>query len=102
MEDYIREHSNTGDNGFISIWDIDRVLTLIDESDSKNIEKFRYALDYFYRFSNIAEFYQGDYPNLKRLHDGLVPNKPQYDLIKRKNIEWLKDVIERKMELLKP
>ena len=39
---------------------------------------------------------------LKRLHDGLVPDKPQYDLIKRKNIEWLKDVIERKMELLKP
>ena len=102
VEDYIREHSNTGDNGFISIWDIDRVLTLIDESDSKNIEKFRYALDYFYRFSNIAEFYQGDYPNLKRLHDGLVPDKTQYDLIKRKNIEWLKDVIERKMELLKP
>ena len=38
----------------------------------------------------------------QRLHDGLVPDKPQYDLIKRKNIEWLKDVIERKMELLKP
>lgn len=102
VEFYIREHTNVGDNSFISAWNIDRVLVLIDESDSENIEKFRYALDYFYRFSNITEFYQADYPNLKRLHDGLSPDKPQYDLIKRKNIEWLKDVIASKMELLKP
>ena len=43
-----------------------------------------------------------NYPNLKRLHDELDPDKTQYDWIKSKNIEWLKDIIASKMELLKP
>lgn len=99
---YVSEHKNIIDNSFISKIDANRILDLIEESDAVNIESFRYALSDFYSFSNIADYYLDDYPNLVIIYDGLNPDKKQYDLIKRTNIKWLKDMIASKIELLQP
>lgn len=100
--DYVREHTNCADNSFICKINANKILTLIENSNSENIENFRYALGDFYSFSNIADYYRDDYDNLKIIYDGLNPNNSEFDLIKRKNIEWLKDLISQKMELLNP
>ena len=77
-------------------------MTVIEESNTENVEAFRYAIGDIYSFSNIADFYMDDYTNLKIIHDGLNPSNPNYDLVKKKNVEWLKESIARKMEALKP
>ena len=43
-----------------------------------------------------------DYENLKTIYEGIKPDDQQYDLIKKKNVELLKVIIGRKMELLRP
>lgn len=55
-----------------------------------------------YSFSNISDFYMEDYENLKTIYEGIKPDDQQYDLIKKKNVELLKVIIGRKMELLRP
>ena len=40
--------------------------------------------------------------NLKTIYEGIKPDDQQYDLIKKKNVELLKVIIGRKMELLRP
>lgn len=67
INEYVQEHQNSADNIFIYKIDAKRILSLIDESNTKNIEKFRYALGDFYSFSNIADFYMKDYENLKSI-----------------------------------
>ena len=81
---YVYEHKNIVDNGFFSKIDAKRVLALIEESNTENIEEFRYAIGDFYSFSNIADYYMEDYSNLKIIHDGLNTDNPQFDLIKKK------------------
>lgn len=99
---YVDEHRNAVDNSFIYRSNPERILELINKSNSSNIEKFRHALSSLYSFSNIDEFYMEDYSNLKIIYDGLNPNDTEYDLIKKTNIKWLMTLIEEKMEKLKP
>lgn len=87
---------------FISKMDPGRILTLIEQSNTENIEAFRYAINDLYSFSNISDFYMEDYENLKTIYEGIKPDDQQYDLIKKKNVELLKVIIGRKMELLRP
>lgn len=99
---YVSANRNRVDNSFISQIDPYRVLTVIEESNTENVEAFRYAIGDIYSFSNIADFYMDDYTNLKIIHDGLNPSNPNYDLVKKKNVEWLKELIAEKMKALKP
>lgn len=102
VSDFVKTHRNVEENSFIAKIDASVILDLIDKSSAENIELFRYALGDFYSFSNIVDYYKDDYSNLKIIHDGLNPDNPEYDLIKKVNIRWLKDLIARKMELLSP
>ena len=52
--------------------------------------------------ANIAEFYMEDYSNLKIIHDGLNPDNPKFDLVKKVTVKWFKELIAEKMDLLKP
>lgn len=90
------------DRQFIYKLDINRVLRNIEISDARNIELFRYALSDVYSFGNIVDFYASDYPNLLKLYEGIDPENEEYDLIKRKVVKWLKDLIGKKLALLKP
>ena len=71
-------------------------------SNQGGIIAFRYAINDLYSFSNISDFYMEDYENLKTIYEGIKPDDQQYDLIKKKNVELLKVIIGRKMELLRP
>lgn len=99
---YVREHRNMANNGFIYKMDPEKILVMIKDGNTENIEEFRYALSDFYSFSNIAEFYMEDYSNLKIIHDGLNPDNPKFDLVKKVTVKWLKELIAEKMDLLKP
>ena len=79
---------------------IDKLLDVIDQSNSDNIESFRYALSEMYFFSNIDEYYKDDYQNLYKLYKGLDANNKSYDNIKKQNIKWLKLLIKDKLLLL--
>ena len=99
---YVTEHRKVVPKSFISKMDPGRILTLIEQSNTENIEAFRYAINDLYSFSNISDFYMEDYENLKTIYEGIKPDDQQYDLIKKKNVELLKVIIGRKMELLRP
>lgn len=100
--EYVSSHKNIVDNSFIYKLDASKILELIDESNTENIEEFRYAIGDFYSFSNISDYYMDDYPNLKKIYDELDIQKSTYDLIKKKTVELLRDLIGRKLDLLKP
>lgn len=99
---YVTEHRKVVPKSFISKMDPGRILILIEQSNTENIEAFRYAINDLYSFSNISDFYMEDYENLKTIYEGIKPDDQQYDLIKKKNVELLKVIIGRKMELLRP
>lgn len=99
---YVREHRNMADNAFINKMNPEKILTMIKDGNAENIEEFRYALSDFYSFSNIAEFYMEDYSNLKIIYDGLNPDNPKFDLVKKVTVKWLKELIAKKIDLLKP
>ena len=74
----------------------------VDDKISGENSIIRYAINDLYSFSNISDFYMEDYENLKTIYEGIKPDDQQYDLIKKKNVELLKVIIGRKMELLRP
>lgn len=90
------------EKSFVSKIDTEKILTNIESSDNYNLCQFRYAIYRIYDFSNIADYYQKDYKNLKLIYDGLDENNSYYDMIKKMNIRLLKDVLKEKMELLAP
>lgn len=83
---YVTEHRKVVPKSFISKMDPGRILTLIEQSNTENIEAFRYAINDLYSFSNISDFYMEDYENLKTIYEGIKPDDQQYDLIKRKTL----------------
>lgn len=102
LKEYIYNHKNIGTNSVISKINANTIIKLIKDSNSENIDSFRYALKDLYSFDNIADYYMEDYDNLKIIYDGLDIDNLHCDLIKRKNIEWLKKDIGEKMNLLMP
>ena len=99
---FVNEHRNdeTAKMQFMNKVNIDKLLDVIDQSNSDNIESFRYALSEMYFFSNIDEYYKDDYQNLYKLYKGLDANNKSYDNIKNQNIKWLKLLIKDKLLLL--
>ena len=99
---FVNEHRNdeTAKMQFMNKVNIDKLLDVIDQSNSDNIESFRYALSEMYFFSNIDEYYKDDYQNLYKLYKGLDANNKSYDNIKKQNIKWLKLLIKDKLLLL--
>lgn len=90
------------DKSFVSKIDPEKILTKIELSDNYNLCQFRYAIYRIYDFSNIADYYQKDYKNLKLIYDGLDENNSYYDMIKKMNVRLLKGILKEKMELLAP
>ena len=89
--DYVSKHENDAveDMEFIDKIDIDKLINLINRSDSKNIDLFRIALCKMYKYSNIDELYMDDYEKLYLLYKSLDENS-NYGITKRCNIRWLK------------
>ena len=51
---YVTEHRKVVPKSFISKMDPGRILTLIEQSNTENIEAFRYAINDLYSFSNLS------------------------------------------------
>lgn len=88
------------DKSFVSKIYPEKILTNIELSDNYNLCQFRYAIYRIYDFSNIADYYQKDYKNLKLIYEGLDENNSYYDIIKKMNVRLLKGILKEKMELL--
>ena len=100
IQEYISAVPNRYDAPLFQMIDAQKVIQLIDKSDSANIDSFRSTVSAFYSFSNIADFYMPDYQPLCELYNGLCPDNERYDRIKRINIEWLKRLIKDKIDKL--
>lgn len=89
--DYVLKYENDAveDIEFINKIDIDKLINIINRSNSKNIDLFRIALCKMYKYSNIDELYMDDYENLYLLYKSLDENG-NYGITKKCNIRWLK------------
>ena len=74
--DYVLKYENDAveDIEFINKIDIDKLINIINRSNSKNIDLFRIALCKMYKYSNIDELYMDDYENLYLLYKSLDEN----------------------------
>lgn len=101
LYDMILETNQLEEKSFIKDINVDDLYATIINSNSKNISMFRYAIGSLYNFSNINEYYKEDITNLETII-GLLKSHDfsQYDLIKKKNLELLLELLEKKAELL--
>ena len=89
------------DKKFLSKFDINKIIKLIDESNSKNIYYFKYALDRIYSFSNLKDFYGQDKESVNNLISRI--NKldcSHYGVTKKEAIIYLKEKFIQVSKLL--
>ena len=88
---------------FLKRFDIDKLLQVIKQCTSKQIDDLRRPFGTIYSSSNINEFYMDDKPSLLQLKDGLVTlllSEEAGDKIKRMQLSWFIDRLERILEKL--
>lgn len=89
------------DKEFLSKFDINKMIKLIDESSSKNIYYFKYALDHIYSFSNLKDFYERDKESVNNLISRI--NKldcSHYGVTKKEAMIYLKEKMIQIYKLL--
>ena len=98
---YERKDEFLNDRMFLAKLNIDKIISNITNSNSKNIYHFKYCIDRVYRFSNLKEFYEKDIPNFQKLITGLEKmNKDEYGVTKKEAIEYLAEISKEKLKIL--
>ncbi len=87
---------------FFNKINIEKLNKNIKISNCKNITYFRQAIVSLYSFSNIKEYYMEDSENIKHLLEYIngIIDSSEFDLIKRRNLKLLLELLEEKYELL--
>ena len=95
---YISQHA------FLKKIDIPKLISVIEQCSSEQIDNLRRAIGTVYSFSNINEFFMDDKASLQQLKDGLEEllssEKRSGDKIKRLQLSWLLDSLTRVWEKL--
>lgn len=88
---------------FASIFDVPKLLTLIDECDSIKISKVRRMFSSVYSFSNLKDYFVNDYENLNLIKIGIekMLSNPSKDEILKMNLRWLVEDLEKYLSALK-
>lgn len=95
--DYINQRT------FLKRFDIDKLLQVIKQCTSKQIDDLRRTIGTIYSSSNINEFYMDDKPSLIQLKDGLeaiLSSEEAGDKIKKLQLSWFIDSLGRILEKL--
>ena len=89
------------DKSFISKLNIDKIIELIDKSNSKNLYYFKYTLDHIYSFSNLKDFYKQDKESVDNLISGIDKlDSNNYGVTKKEAIIYLKEKLIQVSNLL--
>lgn len=89
------------DKSFISKLNIDKIIELIDKSNSKNLYYFKYTLDHIYSFSNLKDFYKQDKESVDNLISGIDKlDSSNYGVTKKEAIIYLKEKLIQVSNLL--
>ena len=89
------------DKKFLSKFNIDKIIKLIDESDSKNLYYFKYTLDHIYSFSNLKDFYKQDKESVNNLISEIDKlDNSNYSVTKKEALIYLKDKLTQVKSLL--
>ena len=91
-DDFIKERA------FLSLVNMDDILSAIVNSSSKDLINFRYSLQAIYSFSNISDFYKSDYESISALRHKLKSSpdiENETGLVKRQNIKYLMEQLEK-------
>lgn len=92
------------DQCFLKLFDIDKLITNIIESDSKNINYFRRTMNDIYEYDNIIEKYSNDFENMEKLKNEIevaMKNGRIVGITKKYNIELLINNINEIMDKVK-
>lgn len=96
-DDYINQHT------FLKRIDIDKLMNIISECNSQQINELRRAILTVYSFSNIDEFFADDKPSLIKLKDSieaLSKSDEAGDKIKRMQLSWFVGNLDNILEKL--
>jgi hypothetical protein len=96
-DDYINQHT------FLKRIDIDKLMDVIIQCNSQQINELRRAILTVYSFSNIDEFFADDKPSLIKLKDSieaLSKSDEAGDNIKRMQLSWFVGNLDNVLEKL--
>lgn len=83
--------------------DVERIISLIENCNNHNLTCFRKAIIEIYQFDNyVKEFLRNTTETLKKLINNIENiNTDNFDNIKKSNIKWMLEFLNKKYELLK-
>ena len=91
--DYLNQHT------FFKRIDVDKLIDVIKQSSSRQIDDLRRAIGTVYSYSNLKQFFADDKPSLLHLKEGieaLLANEEEAgDKIKRMQLSWFVSNLER-------
>lgn len=89
---------------FLKRIEVPKLLSVIEQCSSEQIDNLRRSIGSVYSFSNINEFFREDKPSLLQLKNGLETllssEKSIGDKIKRLQLSWFADGLDRILEKL--
>ena len=102
---YIHQHENYNyffnRNAFLSLLNTEKILNLINNSNSKNIYYFKYCIDRMYSYQSLKEYYEKDKESIIYLIDGITKlDKKEYGVTKKEALDYLVNVLTEKLKLL--
>ena len=106
FSEHIRDNRNKyiSQRAFLKRIEVTKLLSVIEQCSSKQIDNLRRSIGTVYSFSNINEFFMEDKASLLQLKDGLLmllesENRIR-DKVKRLQLSWFANNLERILEKL--
>lgn len=85
---------------FMSRFNMNKLASLINKSDSKNLYYFKYSLDRIYNFSNIKDYYEGDRDNIIKLNSLIGELETEnYGVTKKEALNYIKEELTKISDL---
>ena len=101
VSDNMNNNKILNDKAFISKLNIDKLIKLIDKSNSKNLYYFKYTLDHIYGFSNLKDFYKQDKESVDNLISRIDKlDSSNYGVTKKEAMIYLKEKLIQVSKLL--
>ena len=101
VSDNMNNNKILNDKAFISKLNIDKLIKLIDKSNSKNLYYFKYTLDHIYGFSNLKDFYKQDKESVDNLISRIDKlDSSNYGVTKKEAMIYLKEKLIQASKLL--